>query len=114
MASPRNMGLRSFKVIIYIFIHHNMIERTEPLKWRGSIDHVRFWLLVRHCNYSPILYHFRVIWHWIISWLRNLASMSLKVIETGAIRKLGCGFLFAFYTSSLLYLQRLCSSRMAL
>jgi len=23
--------------------------------------------------------------------------MSVKVIETGAIRKLGCGFLFAFY-----------------
>jgi len=23
---------------------------------------------------------------------------SLKVIETGAIRKRGCGFLFAFYT----------------
>ena len=25
--------------------------------------------------------------------------MSLKVIETGAIRKLGCGFLFAFYSN---------------
>jgi len=26
-----------------------------------------------------------------------MAQRSLKVIETGAIQKLGCGFLFAFY-----------------
>jgi len=39
-------------------------------------------LLVRHCNYSSILCH-----------------RSLKVIETGAIQKLGCGFLFAFYSN---------------
>ena len=36
-------------------------------KWRRSIDNVRF-LLIRHCNYSTILYQFRVIWRWIISW----------------------------------------------
>jgi len=51
-------------------------------------------LLVRHCNYSSILYHFRVIWRWVISWPWNLAQRSLKVIETGAIQKLGCGSLF--------------------
>ena len=42
-------------------------------------------LLVRHCNYSSILYHLRVIWLWIISWswpenwLRGL-SRSLKLV----------------------------------
>jgi len=25
--------------------------------------------------------------------------MSLKIIETGAVRKLGCGFLFVFYSN---------------
>jgi len=35
----------------------------------------------------------RVIWRWIISWPWNLALKSLKVIESCAIRKLGCGFL---------------------
>ena len=28
-----------------------------------------------------------------------MAQRSLKVIETGAIQKLGCGFLFAFYSN---------------
>jgi len=40
-------------------------------------------LLVRHCNYSSILYRFRVIWRWIISWPWNLLrdhSRSLKLI----------------------------------
>ena len=40
-------------------------------------------LLVRHCKYSSILYHFRVIWRWIISWpkiwLRG-HSKSLKLV----------------------------------
>jgi len=35
----------------------------------------------------------------IISWPWNLAWRSLKVIETGAIRKLECGFLFVFYSN---------------
>jgi len=30
-------------------------------------------LLVRHCNYSCILYRLRVIWRWIMSWPWNLA-----------------------------------------
>jgi len=30
-------------------------------KWHRSYD----FLLVRHCDYSSILYHFWVIWHWI-------------------------------------------------
>ena len=30
-------------------------------------------LLVHHCNYSSVLYRFRVAWRWIISWPWNLA-----------------------------------------
>jgi len=56
-------------------------------------------LLVHRCNYSSILYRLRVIWRWIISWPWNRGYRSLKVIEIGAIRKLGCGFIFAFYSN---------------
>ena len=31
--------------------------------------------------------------------LVTILERSLKVIEVGAIRKLGCGFLFAFYSN---------------
>jgi len=55
-------------------------------------------LLVGHCNYSCILYYFRVFWRRIISWPWNRGYRSFKVIEIGAIQKLGCGFLFAFYS----------------
>ena len=37
----------------------------------------------------------RVIGRWILSWPWNVGHRSLKVIETSAIRKLGCSFLFA-------------------
>jgi len=42
-----------------------------------------------------MLYHFQVIWRWIIVTLKR----SLKVIQTGTVRKLGCGFLFAFHSN---------------
>ena len=42
-----------------------------------------------------VLYHFQVILCWIIVTLKR----SLKVIQTGTIRKLGCGFLFAFHSN---------------
>jgi len=35
-------------------------------------------LLVRHCNYSSILYHFRVIWHWIISWQWRIQNFIIR------------------------------------
>ena len=41
----------------------------------------------------------RVIWRWILSGPWNVGRRSLKVIEISAIRKLGCGFLFAFYSN---------------
>ena len=52
---------------------------------------------------SSILYHLRVIY----MTLNNIVTLKsglevtqgVKVIETGAIRKLGCGFLFAFHSN---------------
>ena len=54
-------------------------------------------LLVRYCKYSSILYRFWVIWRWIISWPWNLGYWSRKIIQNCTIRKLWCGFLFAFH-----------------
>jgi len=65
----------------------------------APFDRPRMTLLVSHRNYSSILYHLRVIWRLIIRWPWNLGYRSLKVIETGAIHKFGCGFLFAFYSN---------------
>jgi len=53
-------------------------------------------LLVRHCNYSSSLYRYLT--------LNNIVTLKsglevTQVIEIGAIRKLGCGFLFAFYSN---------------
>jgi len=56
-------------------------------------------LLVGHCKYSSIFYHFWIIWCWIISWPWNLGYRSLTVIEIGAIQKLRYGFLFAFHSN---------------
>ena len=103
MGWPWNLGLRSFNVI-----ENGAAQQT-----------IYDFLLVRHCNYSCILYLvlfvsllpfsflsikstttiFWVIWRWIILWPWNLAKKSLEVIEANTIRKLGCGFLFAFHNS---------------
>jgi len=64
-------------------------------KWRRSIDHVRLSIGRPLYDYSCMLYHFQVIWRWIIMTLKR----SLKVIQTGTIRKLGCGLLFAFHSN---------------
>jgi len=42
-----------------------------------------------------MLYYFQVILHWIIVTLKR----SLKVIQTGTIRKLGCALLFAVHSN---------------
>ena len=53
---------------------------SRSLKWRRSITICDF-LLVRHWKYSSILYHFLVIWRWIISWPWNRGcSRSLKLV----------------------------------
>ena len=51
-------------------------------------------LSVGHSKYirSCMLYHFQVIWRWIIVTFKR----SLKVIQTDTIQKLGCSFLFTF------------------
>ena len=56
-------------------------------------------LLVRHSNYSSILYRLRVTWRWIISWPWNVGERSLKVIEGGTVWKLRYRFLFAFHSN---------------
>jgi len=55
-------------------------------KRNHSVDHTR--LTIR-----------RVIGRWILSWPWDAGQRSLKVIEISAIRKIGCGFLFAFYSN---------------
>ena len=50
-----------------------------------------------------MLYHFQRTWRWIIVTLKR----SLKVIQTGTIQKLGCGFLFAFHSNHGSILHRL-------
>ena len=58
-------------------------------------------LLVRHCNYSSVFRCLVPFASYLT--LNNTAilkcgSKSLKVIEAGAIQKLGYGFLFAFHS----------------
>ena len=62
-----------------------------------SIDHRPKRLsIVRHCNYCCIYYNFPLIWRWIIITLKK----SMKVIQTGTIRNLECGFLvFALHSN---------------
>ena len=72
MAWPWNVGLGLFKVIENGALRYSMYD----------------FLLVRHCNYSSILYRLQVIWRWIISWTWNRGYRSLKVIEISVIRKL--------------------------
>jgi len=48
--------------------------------------------------YSSILYHFRVIWCWIILWWWNLVK-SLKVTGNGTIWQIAYEFLLAFPSS---------------
>jgi len=74
-------------------------------KWRHSIDHIRL-VSICHCNCRSILYRLRVIWCWITPW--SLGYRSLKVIENGTIRQLGCSFLFTFNSNygSTLYRYR--------
>ena len=79
-------------------------DRSMSLKI-APFDRSYDFLLVGHCKYSCMLYHdFQVIWRWIIVTLKR----SLKVIQTGTIRKLGCCFLFAFHSNYGRIFNRLC------
>jgi len=54
-----------------------------------------YWYRVRYCKYSSTPYHSRVIW---ITVTLKSGYRSLKVIQTGPIRKPGSSFLFAFHS----------------
>jgi len=73
-------------------------DRSRSLKMAPFDTALYDFLLVGHSKYSSILYHFRVMWRWIIVTLKSRLK-SLKVIQTGTIWKLGCGFLFAFHSN---------------
>ena len=46
-------------------------------------------LVVCNCNYRSILYHFRVIWCWIISWPLNLVTGQSRSFEMVPFESLG-------------------------
>ena len=84
--------------IISIFKSSNGVTLKSGLgvvqghcKWRHSIDHIRFTVILSLCVYvtirSFIFYRFRVIWRWIISWFVTLkfGLQSLKVIHLKAL-----------------------------
>jgi len=71
-------------------------------KWRRSIDHTTFnWSAIVNIALPTVYELFDVIWCWIglVSWSWNVGLKSLKIIQTGHIRKLGCSFLFALYSN---------------
>jgi len=67
--------------------------RSRSLE-NGAVRQTMYdFLLVRHCNYSSILYRFQVIWRWIISWPWNLArghSRSLKLVPFDTLVAVSC------------------------
>jgi len=78
-----------FSVIEWCDRENWVMGCSRSLKMVPFDRHMIFYCMVRHCKYSSISYHFRVIWRWIILWPWNLGQRSLKIIETGTIRKLG-------------------------
>jgi len=67
MAWPWNLGLGAITVI-----ENGVVRQT-----------IYDFLLVRHCNYSSILYRLRVIWRWVLLWPWNAGighSRSLKLV----------------------------------
>jgi len=74
--------------------------RSRSLKMASTDRSYHDLLLTCHCMYSSILYHFRVIWRWIISWpwnLANLGYVTLKVIVNGTIQYIAYEFVFVFH-----------------
>jgi len=63
-------------------------------------------LLIGHCKYSSILYHFRVIWRWIIGLSRpwNLGHRSVKVMKLVPFQSLGA----VSYSSSIVTMALSC------
>ena len=74
------------------------VERISWWPWnlrnlRATQDHWKRKYLTDHT-------HTRLtIRRWILSWPWNVGQKSLKVTEISAVRKIGCGCLFAFYSN---------------
>jgi len=60
-------------------------------------DATFYWSAIVNIALSCTIFQF--YWRRIISWPWNRGYRSLNVIETGAIRKLWCGFLFTYYSN---------------
>jgi len=58
-------------------------------KRRCSIDHIYDFILVCQCKYSFIMYRFRFIWRWIISWPWNLVRGHLRSFKLVPFESLG-------------------------
>ena len=97
----------SLKLCLYVYHFWDIQASASKMAWfwnRGRVrskslkmapfDRSHDFLLVR--KYSSILYRFWVIWRCrdLEMWVR-----AHSVIRNGTIRKLGCGFLFAFYSN---------------
>jgi len=74
-----------FPVTLAIGLYNSLYHRT-------SCDATFYWSAILSLD---MLYHFRVIWRIIVT-LKNITE---GYIQTGTIRKLGCGFLFAFHSN---------------
>ena len=71
-----------FNVKEWCDLENQVRGRSRSLKM-APFDRPCDFLLVGHCKYSSILYHFRVFWRWIISWSWNRVrghSRSLKLV----------------------------------
>jgi len=54
-----------------------------------SRESIYDFVLVGYCKYSSILYHFWVIWHWVISWPWNLGRGHSRSFKPVSFESLG-------------------------
>ena len=85
-------------------MHSMPLLKEFPSEYCYAVCHVKTrmaWLPDGEKNLMICLFvlTWSMIWCWIIPWPRNRGYTSLKVIQTGIIRKLRCGFLFAFHSN---------------
>ena len=78
------------RTYIHTYWYGPTLQRRMDLEWFYSITRRKNFVGGACAPPSAIL-----VWRWIITTLK----MSLKVIQTGTIQNLGCGFLFAFHTN---------------
>jgi len=67
-----------------------------PLKSELEITTLHDFPLTFHTDYGPILFRFRDTWRDLGFWVGVIWG---TVIKSGTMRKLGYGFLFAFYSN---------------